>query len=480
VKPKTLRRALRLSILDGCAYSIMVGGAESFLTAFAVFLGVPSAQVGLLSSVPLLVGSSAQLLTPAGVRLLGGLKPWVVTLAYAQGAVLAATALVPRLGIPPFLALLILLSGYWTLNLAIGPAWNHWMGVLVPGSRRAAFFSRRNRVLHVCVLAGLLAGGAILDRAARAGATAIGFIAIVVGGGVMRLISATFLAFQAAPPAAKELKRAESFWTFLRRLPSRRESGLLPFLWMINFAVAIGSPYFVPYMLRDLKMSYWTFMAVTGTAFLAKSATMGIWARAARRLGSRRAFMIAACLIVPAPALWSLAHSVPYLMLLQVLAGSAWAGFELCQLLLFYDLVEERRLSDVFSYYSVVNGIGQVAGAALGGFLLTHPVYLTNGYLEVFVISSLTRLLPLLILVGTLQRLTLRHAMPRGIILRVVGLLPEWESFVNPLWWRPGRVAAGRRPRPARRATTTTPRRSEEGGGEGSREPRGELESGEN
>jgi len=452
VKPKTLRRALRLSVLDGCAYSIMVGGAESFLTAFAVFLGVPSAQVGFLSSVPQLVGSSAQLLTPAGVRLLGGLKRWVVTLAYAQGVVLAATALVPRLDAPPFLSLLILLSGYWTLNLAISPAWNHWMGLLVPAARRAVFFSRRNRVLHVCVLAGLVAGGAILDRTAHAGATAIGFVAILVGGGVMRTVSATFLAFQAAPAKANELKRAESFGTFLRRLPGRREAGLLPFLWLINFAVAIGAPYFVPYMLRDLGLSYWTFMSITGTAFLVKSAAMGLWGRAARRLGSRRAFLVAALLIIPAPALWSLSDSVAYLMLLQVLSGFAWAGFELCQLLLFYDLVEEHRLSDVFSYYSVVNGIGQVAGTALGGFLLSHPLFFASGYLEVFVLSSVARLLPLLTLVGTLRRLTLRQAMPRGLILRVVGLLPEWGSFMNPLWWRPSTLAARRRARRARLA----------------------------
>jgi MFS family permease len=257
------------------------------------------------------------------------------------------------------------------------------------------------------------------------------------------MVSATFLAFQAGPAGARELKRAESFGAFLRRLTGRPEAGLLPFLWLINFAVAIGAPYFVPYMLRHLGLSYWTFMAITGVAFLAKSATMSAWGWAARRLGSRRAFMLAALLIIPAPALWSLSDSVAYLMLLQILAGTAWAGFELCQLLLFYDLVEERRLSDVFSYYSVVNGVGQVAGTAIGGYLLSHPFLFASGYLEVFFISSLVRLLPLLTLLGTLRHLALRQVTPRGIFMRVVGLLPEWGSFVNPLWWRPG-SGAGR------------------------------------
>ncbi len=176
----SLRRALRYSLLDGCAYSLMAGGAESYLTAFAVHLGVPARQVGLLGSVPQLVGSAAQLLTPHGVRAVRGLKRWVVILACLQALVLAAHATIPWIPGPPFLPLLLLLVSYWTVNLAIAPAWNHWMALLVPASRRATYFARRNRVLHVCMLAGLAMSGFFLQRSAGMGAAIRGFMIVVL------------------------------------------------------------------------------------------------------------------------------------------------------------------------------------------------------------------------------------------------------------------------------------------------------------
>jgi predicted MFS family arabinose efflux permease len=451
VKPEVLKRALRFSVLDGCAYAFMAGGAESYLTAFAVHLGVPPFKVGLLTAVPQLVGSGAQLGTPAGVRLVQGLKRWVVGLASLQALVLAAVVLVPRFGGDAFLPLLLLLTSYWTLVIAIGPAWTHWMALLVPASFRSAYFARRNRWVHICMFAGLAGAGIVLQRSAGADITAAGFTAIILFGAAMRVISVVFLSLQAGPPS-RELKRAESFATFLRKLRQRREFRLLPFLWAMNFAVAIGAPYFVPYMLSDLGLSYWMFMVINGTAFLTKSLTMSLWARLARRLGARRSFALAALLISPGPALWAISGAPLYLMSLQVLAGFAWAGFELCQLLLFYELVEEERLSDAFSYHSLVNGFVMLAGTAIGGWFLAHPVVL-DGYHQIFILSTLVRIFPIITIFPTLRGLAIRHVKPLLPEIRVAGLGPEIGSRILPLWFRRGRkrrplARQGRRQRP--------------------------------
>ncbi len=456
MKPEIRGRALRFSLFDGCAYAFMAGGAESYLTAFAVYLGVPPLHVGLLSSVPQLVGSAAQLLTPAGVRLVGGLKRWVVGLASVQALVLAAIALVPQVAGPAFPPLLVLLTSYWTVVIAIGPAWTHWMALLVPGRERSSYFARRNRWVHVCMLTGLAGAGLVLERAARAGAAATGFIAIILFGAAMRFISVTFLWLQAGPPS-RELSRTESFVIFIKNLRSRREFRLLPFLWTMNFAVAISAPYFVPYMLADLRLSYWMFMVVSGTAFLAKSLAMGLWGRLARRLNPRRGFALAALLISPAPALWALSDAPFYLMALQVFSGFAWAGFELCQLLLFYELVEEERLSDVFSYHSLVNGLATLLGTAIGGWVLAHPLLFADAYLEVFVLSTAVRVVPIMTIFPTLRGLAIRHVRPHIPVMRVMGLRPGLGSLTAPLWLRrvaPRRDASlrrGRHRRPGRR-----------------------------
>jgi hypothetical protein len=333
------------------------------------------------------------------------------------------------------------------------------MALLVPASRRATYFARRNRVLHVCMLAGLAASGFFLQHSAGTGTAIRGFVIVVLLGGGLRLVSAAFLSLQDGPRHAV-LERAITLPAFLQSL--RQGPGrILVFLWLMNFAVALSAPYSVPYLLADLGMSYTSFMLVTGSAFLAKSLTTGIWGALVRRVGARRSFLIAALLVIPSPALWVLTRSTHWLVLLQVMAGSAWAGFELCQFLLFYDLFPEKRLSDAWSYYSLVNGVVMVIGTVLGGVVLAHGLWPGdhfggNPYHLVFLTSTSLRFLPLLTLPGAWRRAGLRD-MRRSfvLVLRVIGVNPGRGSMTWPLWLR----AARPRRSPRRAARTETARR---------------------
>ena len=47
--PAALRRALRLSLADGVAWALMVGLAETYYIAIAVYLGATPLQLGLLA-----------------------------------------------------------------------------------------------------------------------------------------------------------------------------------------------------------------------------------------------------------------------------------------------------------------------------------------------------------------------------------------------------------------------------------------------
>ncbi len=222
----------------------------------------------------------------------------------------------------------------------------------------------------------------------------------------------------------------------------------------MNFAVALSAPYSVPYLLSDLHMSYTSFMLVTGTAFLAKSLTTGLWGVLVRRLGARRSFLLASLLIIPTPALWVLTRSTHWLVVLQVMAGSAWAGFELCQFLLFYDLFPEKRLSDAWSYYSLVNGVVMVIGTVLGGVVLAHGLwpgdhFTGNPYHLVFVTSTSLRLVPLLTLPGAWRRAGLRDVRRSFVLVwRVIGLNPGRGSVTWPLWLRAARPRRSSRREP--------------------------------
>src|SRR5919109_1233110 len=60
-KNPVVDKALRHSVRDGMAFSVQVGAGETYFSAFALFLRATAPQVALVSTLPLLLASSAQI-----------------------------------------------------------------------------------------------------------------------------------------------------------------------------------------------------------------------------------------------------------------------------------------------------------------------------------------------------------------------------------------------------------------------------------
>src|SRR5690606_5090896 len=140
-------RALRHSIRDGMAFSVQVGGGETYFSAFALFLKASAPQVALLATLPPLLGSLAQLLSAWLVQRLRRRKPLIML-----GASLQALVWLPLMALPllfPERAVLLLIACV-TLYHAMGnfaaPPWIGLMGDLVPERKRGRYFGRRTRL----------------------------------------------------------------------------------------------------------------------------------------------------------------------------------------------------------------------------------------------------------------------------------------------------------------------------------------------
>ena len=89
------RAALKVSIVEGMLHATMVGVAESYLGALAVELGHRDGALALLATIPLLLGSSGQLLASPMLSWLGSRKRLVVLGAGVQALTHLAFALGP-------------------------------------------------------------------------------------------------------------------------------------------------------------------------------------------------------------------------------------------------------------------------------------------------------------------------------------------------------------------------------------------------
>jgi len=169
------------------------------------------------------------------------------------------------------------------------------------------------------------------------------------------------------------------------------DGSLLPFLLWMQATVYIAAPFFTPYMLVQLHLSYAAFTILTAAAFVSRIAALPLLGFLAHRFGTRRLMLLGAAGIVPLPALWLLSNSVLYLLALQCLAGCVWASFELATLLAFFERIPERERTSVRTAFNLANALAIAAGSVIGSSVLGLYGSGAGGYALLFVLSTVLR-----------------------------------------------------------------------------------------
>jgi MFS family permease len=411
----------------------MVGFGEVYFPAFALSRGATPIQVAMLASIPFLAGSVFQLLSPSLARWIGN-KRWVVASATLQGLLflpIAALALGGEPSANDYNQLLLLVCLYWTLALGVNPPWNAWMARLVPRRIRPRYFSRRNVPIHIASFASLLAGGGIIHAAhVFHWGVGQGFLVAFLLAGACRLASAWFLSRQ-IEPRPSSLRVGETRPVVGGKSRARPFGRLILLLAVMTFSAHVAVPYFTPFMLQDLALSYAQFTILNGAVVLTRILSSSYWGEVAESYGNRRALQAAALLVAPLPGLWVVSGRFDYLLCLQFLAGFAWAGFELAAFLNLFDCTEERNRAQVLSLYNLANGLAIVLGTAVGGVVLSH--FGTSGYAHVFIASAILRGVTVLIFAkGVGVRREHEHSF-HNVFLRVISLRPGQGANVRPL-----------------------------------------------
>ena len=340
----------------------------------------------------MLAGSLLQLVSPWAVRRLHSHRAWVVGCAACQAASLLLLALLAFLPGASGWWVFFPATIYWAAGLATGPAWNSWVEQLIPRSMRAAFFAQRVRISHICVLAGLIAGGVLLPLGS--GQTALLLFALLfLVAALSRFYSAAMLARQSEPefadlPAPEQLPLATGAEAIERGSGVR----LLIYLLGMQASVYIAAPYFTPYMLGPLDLSYASYMVLLSCGFLGKIVAMPWVGRFAKRLGAGKLLWIGGVSIIPLSAMWLISDSLAYLIVLQIVGGMAWAAYELAMFLLFFETIPRSRRIGMLTLYNLGNCAAMVVGSLIGAGLMFYLGAQREAYLTVFAASAAARL----------------------------------------------------------------------------------------
>jgi MFS family permease len=428
----THRRDRRAILGDGVAFSLMVGMGESYLAAFVLAAGLGAVAAGLVATVPMVAGAVLQLVSPFAVRRLRSHRRWVVACALLQAASFAPLLWQAWRGEASLALVYLAAAAYWGFGFATGPAWNTWVGSLIPPSERARFFARRSRWCQAAVLSGLLGAGALLEWG-DAGSERLGLFGVLfAAAGLARLVSAGYLARQSEPAPLPDDHRHVSFADFGRRFRGDRagdDARLLAYLLAMQVGVHVAAPFFTPYMLEHLALSWTGFTALTGAVFAARIAALPLLGRFAHRHGARRLMWAGALGITPLPVLWLASDAFLALLAIQVAAGVAWGALELAILLSFFEHIPASERTGVLTIYNLANAIAIALGAAAGSVVFAGLGGGPTGYAALFAVSTAGRAGALLLLRGVRD-----VAVPEAPLeLRTVAVRPNAGALQRPI-----------------------------------------------
>jgi MFS family permease len=395
---RQVKRSLKLSTLDGIAFSAMAGLTQNYITPFALALKATTTQIGFLASVPNLTMALSQLAAPNLSEKAGSRKGLILPVVLTHALLWLPILLVPYLFPEPkiwWLIVFITLSGIFG-SLA-NPAWGSMMADLVPMKLRGRYFSFRGRIIGFIALIFSFIGGAILQVFTDNGF--LGFTVIFGGAIVFRLLSFYFLSRMYEPPLSGSGKNKQSLPDIVRHMGSSNLGRFTIYVASISFATNLAGPFFAVYMLRDLGLSYMNYIILVSSNAIANLIFQPFWGRRADRFGNIQIVKTTSYLMPFVPLLWLVSSNLYYLILAEIYSGFVWSGFTLATTNFVYDASDPNNRTKHISVYNAVNGVTTCIGALIGGFLAPHlPAIFGYNLRTLFTISGIMRGIVVLLL----------------------------------------------------------------------------------
>jgi MFS family permease len=429
------RRALRISNIDGCFYSLMVGVSESYLGPMAVELGHRDTALAVLLTVPMLAGSAGQLLAGPLTALLGARKRVVVAFAVLQAISVLGLYFIASQRITSLWPLLAVDTLYYVCAMMVGPPWGSWMADLTENRGRERYFARRSALIQLALLGAYVTAGFTLHHAdADSGSKLQTFAVLHLWGFAFRAISSGMLAAQ--PDVETEVRSVRQSALAVRTAALSGDFRVPTYMAALMLGAHLAVPFFTPYMLRELHFDYATYAGLTAIPILVKALVFPLMHPLTQRFGMRKVLLWSGSGVVVLPSLWGVFDTEASLAVIQMVSGVAWAGIEFASFQLLLASAREDCRVEFLSIASTMTSTAQLVGGMTGGLLRTR---FDMPYKTLFLASTGGRALALAWMLGELP-VRLARELPR-LFMRVISVRPALGTVARP-------IVSDRPPRP--------------------------------
>jgi len=446
----------KLSVKEGVAYSVMDGAGLRYISPYALSLGANNAQIGLLTSLPSLIGNFSQVFSPRlmekqsrkKVILFGVLFQ---ALMWLPLILVALTFLIRKQVEPTSIYFVIAI---YTMIVFFGsissPAWNSLMKDIITKDS-GKYFGFRNRILGIVALIVMVGASILLNYFKQRQEVMIGFIIIFSLAFIFRMVSFRILSKHYEPKLNLEKGYYFSFKDFIKESYKNNFGKFTLFIALVMFATSVASPFFTVYMLKNLNLNYFYWTLISISSAISAIVFMPIWGKISDKFGNLRVLKMTGALIPFAPLLWFFSVFINiqnpeillyYLFPVEFFSGIVWAGFNLSSLTFIYDAVSKQRLALCIAYYNSLSGIGIFLGALLGGWISSMNLHFFNidVILWIFMLSAILRMLVYVFMIKKIKEVRTTENYKKGDIRKELkkGLSEELKMMIYPLYSRFG------------------------------------------
>ena len=363
-------QGLRYGLRDGASQAITQGSGEQYLSAFAILLQASPFQLSVLSALPQLIGTGAQLVSVKVLQWFPNRKALISAGTFGQAFAWIPIVLMPLL-LPQWGPWLVVggAAAYFACTHFTAPAWNGLIADRLDQHERGAYFARRAQIIAGLSFFALCGAGWVLSSWQQSAAWS-GFALIFSIAGGARILSVLALSsVQDVHPTA-HLETQQGFRGFLRQDATNDFRRFLLFTGLMHVAVLTAGPFFVLYMLQDLHLSYFSYGGWLAAGLLGQLLTLQAWGQFGDRFGNKALLSITGFTVPFLPMLYLVSTNLGFLLAVNFFGGVIWAGLALGLQNYVFDSVRPEDRTKAIALYSTVNAVGWSVGALLGSWLV--------------------------------------------------------------------------------------------------------------
>jgi MFS family permease len=361
----------RYGLRDGACQAITQGSGEQYLSAFALLLQASPFQLSVLSALPQLIGTGAQLASVKLLQWFPDRKALIFAGTLGQAFVWIPIVLLPLL-FPQWGPWLVVggAAAYFACTHFTTPAWNSLIADWLDQHERGAYFARRAQIIAGLSFFALCGAGGVLSLWQHSTAAWWGFVLIFALAGSARILSAMTLSPVQDMHQTARQEAQEGFRDFFRQRATKDFRRFLLFSGLMHASVLIAGPFFVLYMLQDLHLSYLGYGGWLATGLLGQLLTLQAWGQLGDRYGNKALLSITGFTVPFLPMLYLVSTNLGFLLAVNFLGGVIWAGLALGLQNYVFDSVRPEARAKAIALYSTVNAVGWSVGALLGSWLV--------------------------------------------------------------------------------------------------------------